>query len=66
MKLTRSVTSFNPLRRQSPGLSPCWVPRFSAAIEQEPIPAFDVAPFVLPNSPPGEIRFEETARHRGR
>ena len=28
--------------------------------EQEPTPAFDVAPFVLPNCPPGEIRFEET------
>ncbi len=30
-----------------------------AAIEPEPLPAFEVAPFALPNSPPGEIRFEE-------
>ena len=30
------------------------------AFETGPIPAFDVAPFALPNCPPGEIRFEET------
>ena len=30
-----------------------------AVIEAEPLPAFDIAPFALPNCPPGEIRFEE-------
>jgi hypothetical protein len=35
-------------------------PPVSAALEKGSTPAFDVAPFVLPNCPPGEIRFEET------
>ncbi len=35
-------------------------PSVLAALEKEPMPAFDVAPFGLPNCPPGEIRFEET------
>ena len=39
---------------------------FPAAVEDEPLAAFDVASFVLPNCPPGEFRFEEAARHRGR
>ncbi|MGC8638742.1 MAG: hypothetical protein ACP5XB_02555 [Isosphaeraceae bacterium] len=42
-------------------LFPCLDARAnSAAIESDRAAAFDVAPFALPHSPPGEIRFEET------
>lgn len=34
--------------------------RCAEGAENAPTPGFDIAPFALPNNPPGEIRFEET------
>ncbi len=60
MKLTRNLHISITLLTDLLVLITLANPQVAAAIEKEPMPGFDVAPFVLPNCPPGEFRFEET------
>jgi hypothetical protein len=51
----RTVLTLNSLLFATLGAAPG-----SVAGDKELTPGFDIAPFALPNCPPGEIRFEET------